>query len=314
MSEKPTDWRQISRGLMLIGVACFLLLNTQGHLRWSFWLEALTFWPVLLVGLGLRLLFERSSAPWAILLSPLLMLGTLGYVAQLGVPQPDRDWSPVSAERPEGSRRWALDGRLALANLQIEAKPLSPDLLVEGRATSGRATELYVTERGEGARVHLRNWKHHRPTFFLPRRRHWFDLGVARDLPVELDLELILTQGDLDLADTHVADLRVEGAFNALRLHLGEPGPEQEEIALKLAGAFNRLEVYVPATTPVKLRVDGPNFVDGQPDLDDLSGPGYRLRIDGAFNRVKILPTPDTLPAEAEEPDDAVSAWSDTSH
>ena len=309
MSEGRTDWRQISRGLMLIGLACFLLLNTQGQLRWSFWLEALTFWPVLLVGLGLRLLFERSAAPWAILVSPLLILGTLGYVAHRGAPQPVRDWSPVRAERPEGSNRWALEGRLALAHLELEAKPLSPDQLVEGRASSGTGSELYVTERGERARVHLRNWKHH----FLPRHRHWFDLGVARDLPLEVDLELVLTQGGLDLAGTRLEDLRVEGAFNALSLHLGEPGPEQEEIALKLAGAFNRLEIYVPATTPVRLRVDGPNFVDGRPDADDLSGPGYRLRVDGAFNRVKILPAPDSLPAEVEGPDEALGAWSDTS-
>lgn len=313
MSERRTDWRQVSRGLMLIGVACFLLLNTQGYLRWSFWLEALTFWPVLLVGLGLRLLFERSSVPWAILVSPLLMLGTLGYVAHLGAPQPVRDWSPVRAERPEGSRRWALEGQLALANLELEGKPLSPDQLVEGRASSGRGSDLYVTERGAGARVHLRNWKRHRPAFLFPRYRHWFDLGVARDLPLEVDLELVLTTGSLDVADTQLGDLRVKGAFNALSLHLGELGPEQEEIALRLAGAFNRLEVYVPATTPLKLRVEGPNFVDGRPDAGDLSGPGYRLRVDGAFNRVKILPAPATLPAEVEEPDVAPAAWSDSS-
>ena len=55
-------WWRVAQGLQLAGFGVFLLLTTQGLLRWSFWAEAASFWPVLLVGAGLRLVFERSRA------------------------------------------------------------------------------------------------------------------------------------------------------------------------------------------------------------------------------------------------------------
>ena len=54
-----------------------------------------TFWPILLVGLGVRLLFERSRAPWAILLSPLLKRFSLLALPRLSLMQPRQAWSSL---------------------------------------------------------------------------------------------------------------------------------------------------------------------------------------------------------------------------
>ena len=94
MSSAPIAWRRVARGLNVIGVGVFLLLSTQGLLHPGFWLDAVAFWPVLLIALGLRLMFERSRAPWAVLLSPLLVVGTLSYVAWGPADPVATDWEP----------------------------------------------------------------------------------------------------------------------------------------------------------------------------------------------------------------------------
>ena len=76
MSDPRRAWRRISRGLIMAGLGVFLLLNTTGVVPWSFWLLLLPLWPVCLIAIGLRLVFERSRFAAGVLLSPLLLLGT----------------------------------------------------------------------------------------------------------------------------------------------------------------------------------------------------------------------------------------------
>ena len=78
-------WRRAARGLTLIGIGVFLLLNTTGLLPWSFWGDLLDYWPVLLVAIGIRMVFDRSAAPWLALLGPVLSLATMTWVAVTAV-------------------------------------------------------------------------------------------------------------------------------------------------------------------------------------------------------------------------------------
>jgi hypothetical protein len=56
------DWPKVAEGLNLVGIGCFLLATTMGLLPWSFWLDAVAFWPVLIIAVGVRVAFERSRA------------------------------------------------------------------------------------------------------------------------------------------------------------------------------------------------------------------------------------------------------------
>jgi hypothetical protein len=291
---KPLDpginWRQVSRGLLFMGLGVFLLLNTQGRIPWSFWLDALAMWPVLLVALGLRLVFDRSRLPWAVLLSPVLILGTLTYLAIEGPKEPARRWHEVRASRSASVDHWALEGRLMATDLQLEARPIGEGLLVEGQATEAGLGELRVSERDRGARVRVERWRDH-GFIVWPRRPNAFRLGVTQDLPLELDFDVAFASGTLDVTRVAVEDVRLEGAFNALTLRLGRVAADRlGEVRLRFAGAFSRIEIHVPPDTPVKIRVEGPNLVDTQAEQADLEGPGYSIRIDGAFNRVVVLP------------------------
>lgn len=291
-------WRRISKGLYLVGIGTFLLLTTQGALPASFWSDALAYWPVLLVAIGIRLLFERGPAPGLVLLGPFLVLGTLMYVAMRGPGRADagHEWVPLRIERQADVSDWTFEGRLALAEIDVTSRRLRSGVLAEGRATEAGRHSVRVAGDAVAGRVRVTNSWYERTFFALPGRRARCELGVSTALPVAFDLDLAFTTTRLDVATSPVSRVTVDGAFNTLTLRLGEPS---SDVSLDLEGAFNQVVIEAPSDTPVRVSSQGfLNFVDGRrgdrrargrnTDGGPDGAPGYRLRLDGAFNRVVV--------------------------
>jgi hypothetical protein len=287
MSEGGRSWRRVSRGVIWITFGTFLLLTTLDLLPWSYWGTLLPYWPVLLVMLGVRLIFERSAAPALILLSPVLLAGTMSFVAIYEPLRAPGEAFAVEAERPPEAARWRLEGELAMVGLDLRARPLAAGLLLDGEAIGNRGGPR-VDVRGSGAepRVRLRTLRARR---LLPFQGPWWGelrADLAADLPVIVDLEGAATDGRIDLAAVPVERLQVEGAFHDLTILLGQPA---EDTPVRVRGAFNRVRLLVPAETPVHSSRDGPvNVVDGRRRASHLQGPAYRLDVDGAFNWVEV--------------------------
>ncbi len=247
MSGEGIDWRRISRGTFWIGLGTFLLLNTSGVIPWSFWIDALAYWPVLLVAAGIRLIFERSGLPALVLLSPALVLGTLAWVASAGPRGPAGTWVDVEAPRSAESVEWSLEGDLAFARLDVRGGSLPPTLLADGRSASIHRSRLRVKGRDEKPRVQIGR-RHRGVTILgLPSRREHWDLEVTDDLPMALDLNAAFAGGSVDLEQAPVSRVDLEGAFNSFSLRLG---PAEEEVRIYLRGAFNDYRLRVPASTP----------------------------------------------------------------
>jgi cell wall-active antibiotic response 4TMS protein YvqF len=292
VNDDGNRWVRVSRGCYLLGIGTFLLLTTQNLLPTTFWADAAAYWPVLLVAIGIRLVFERSPFPGLVLLGPVLVLGTLMYVAMRpGGTGTQGDWTMIRLERPADVSACTLEGRLAFASLNVQSRHLSRNLLAEGRTTEAGRHSVRVEETA-GGRVQVTNsvWKN--AFLVLPgRRRARCELGVPAGLPVVLDLDLAFTATRLDVAATPVSRLSIDGAFNDLGLHLGAPSTD---VRFELDGAFNQVEIEVPAGTPVRVTTDGVfNVVDrggGAAAAEAGTGdaPGYRVALDGAFNRVVV--------------------------
>ena len=71
--------------------------------------------------------------------------------------------------------------------------------------------------------------------------------------------------------------------------HLEQHQEVDQDEPTKEPQAFNDLELVIPEDTPVRVTTDGfINLVDRRATDRALSGPTYRLRSDGAFNRIII--------------------------
>lgn len=281
-------WQRAADGVQMATFGLFLLLTTQGLLPWAFWADAASFWPILLVGLGLRVIFEGSRMRWAVLLSPLLVIATLTWVARSPVrAELPGNWVSRSLPVPEGAERWTLALRLAGARVDLTSSALAEGLLADGRSASrDDGGRLELRRSGSNAVVRLDQGEGS-SVGFGPRRHQAWDLRLDQRLPLGLDFKGAFLDGRLDLASGQVTDGVIDGAGNDFELRLPRP---ETAVALYLKGAMNSLRVVVPASTPVRIRTHGLfNSVDrlGQPRPGE-GGPGYDLRVEGVMNSVVV--------------------------
>lgn len=287
---KGLNWPKVAEGVNLVGIGCFLLATTLGVLPWSFWVDAIALWPVLIIAVGIRVAFERTRAPWLVLLGPVVILGSLGWVTQgARIEVQVSEWIARTAERPKEAEVYTLEARLARTRLDLEARELKEGLLVDGR-TGFRREPGSLEMRGDERepRVRISSGKVQGWSVVSGARQHW-DLGLSQALPLRLEIKGAMNRGRAALGRAHLAGALVAGAFNDVALALPRP---EASVALRLKGAFNTLRIVVPPGTAVRVRRDGPfNAVDQDratvPD-GASEGPAYDLRLDGAFNHVSI--------------------------
>ena len=136
-----------------------------------------------------------------------------------------------------------------MANLTVTARDLDNDRLAEGRVSPAGRRVMRVTTHGGEARVRLRKpsgtWK----IGLLPGQLNRFEIDLTRDLPLRLDLDLLLTDGRIDLARAPVSRIALDGALNDLTLRLGAP---ESNVRINLNGTFNHIVLEGPPGTPVR--------------------------------------------------------------
>jgi hypothetical protein len=292
------DWGRAADGIQLAGFAVFLLLTTTGRLPWSFWIDAIALWPVLVMAAGLRMTVDRTRAPWLQLLAPALVLGALGWLATTqGRIVPVRDWKPVSLPRPEGIDSVHLEGRLVGARLDATSSALPAGTLADGRMASRRGTaRLEAPVDGATASVRVQGPRRGGPFLWMPGSSDNWDLRLPETLPLRVELGGAMSHVALDLGSGRLERSDVEGVFMGMDLRLPRPARDTE---VRVRGAFNALTLSVPEGTPV--RVHGPglpfNLVDrGVPG----TGPGYDVQVQGVFTAatVETRPADGTLRSE----------------
>lgn len=287
-TRPATDWARAADGIGLAGFAVFLLLNTTGRLPWSFWLDALALWPVLLMSAGLKIAFEKSRVPWLVLLGPVLVLGTLAWLATGARPEaPAGPWQVESLSRPEGTKQVQLDADLTGAGLSVAtSRDLPSGRLVDGRSQAGEGAARFDVSAEEGtARVRLHGGNRF-GLVFQPRPRERWQLTLPTDLPLSLRVKGVGLGAVLDLADGAVEGTSVDGVFLRVTARLPAPAVDTE---LQLKGVFNSLTLVVPDGTPVRVHGAGLPFNAVDRGVRGLDGhPGYDVSVLGIFTAVDV--------------------------
>jgi hypothetical protein len=301
------DWARAAEGIQLAGIAVFLLLNTMGYLPWSFWLDAIALWPLLVMSAGIRIAFEKTRARWLVLAGPAIILGGLAWLASGARPEPPAGpLQPEVAERPGGIERVELEATLAGARLRIAAATdLPAGRLVDGGSIASHENARLDTDSdGTVARVRLHGGQHR--VVFLPRPRQRWDLRLPADLPLRLRIAGAGVGGDLDLTAGTLEGLRTEGVFIGVDARL--PAPRQQT-EIQMNGVFQSLDLVVPEGTPVRVHGAGLPFNAVSRGTRGREGrPGYDVQVHGIFSAVEvrtdrtISPDPPPLPASPSPP------------
>ena len=302
-ARQGADWARAAEGIQLAGIAMFLLLNTMGYLPWSFWLDAIALWPLLVISAGIRIAFDRTRAPWLVLAGPVLILGGLAWLASGARPEaPAGPWKPEVADRPEGVERVSLMTKLVGARLRVAAVTQMPAgrLVDGGSIASHESARLDTDMDGRLARVRLQGGERH-GVVFLPRRKERWDLRLPAELPLRLRIAGAGVGGDLDFAAGTFEGLQTEGVFIGVDARL--PAVRQET-DIRMNGVFNSLNLTVPEGTPVRVHGAGLPFNAVDRGVRGVEGrPGYDVHMQGIFSAVEvrtdraISPDPPPLPA-----------------
>ena len=310
VAREGANWPKAAEGIQLAGFALFLLLNTTGVLPWSFWLDAIALWPVLIMSAGIKVAFEKSRAPWLLLLGPALVLGSLAWLASGRRPEaPAGPWEAENLTRPEGTERVELEAGLAGARVRLAgADDLPAGRLVEGRSQGRRSTaRLEAYADGSTAQVRLGGGKKHN-VVFLPRPRERWELRLPTGLPLRVRIRGAGVGGDLDLTASPLEGLATEGVFIGVDARLPAP---REDTQIRMNGVFNSLSLSVPEGTPVRVHGPGLPFNAVDRGVRGAEGrPGYDVNVQGIFSAVEVRtdpalsrePPPVVRPADAPAP------------
>jgi hypothetical protein len=246
---------------------------------------------------GVKIAFEKSRAPWLLLLGPVLVLGSLAWLASGARPEapPAGPWQPQVADRPAGVERVDFEAKVAGARVRVAAvAQMPPGRLVDGGSMASHDNARLETDtEGTLARVRLRGET--KRVVFLPRSRERWDLRLPAELPLRLRVAGAGVGGDLDLAAGTVEGLQMDGLFIGVAARL--PAPRQQT-EIRMKGVFNSLELAVPEGVPVRVHGAGLPFNAVDRGVRGSEGrPGYDVRVEGIFSAVDVRR--DRPPAEA---------------
>jgi len=297
----PVDWARAAEGVQMAGIAVFLLLNTTGRLPWSFWLDAIALWPVLVMSAGLRIAFEKTRVPWLLLLGPALVIGSLAWLAtgNAWATPATGPWVRQTEPLRPGTAAVVLRTQLAGAQLSVTSATLEADALVDARMVDRAVgARLESQLQGDRAEVRLEGGARQGLALAMPGRRQEWELKLPAALPLRLEMKGAGVRAALDLTRGRVEEGRVEGVFLVTRLDLP---PTERPVALHLGGVFDALHLTVPEGTPVHVHGAGLplNAVD-RGVKGEAGRAGYDVRVDGVFTAVAVDTRRASPPAEAE--------------
>jgi hypothetical protein len=296
------DWARAAAGVQLAGIAVFLLLNTTGYLPWSFWLDAIALWPLLVMSAGIRIAFEKTRARWVVLAGPALVLGGLAWVASGARPErPAGPMHPQVADRPAGVDRVEVEAKLLGSRLNVTATAqMPPGRLVDGASNADPDKARLETE-AEGTLAHVQVHGGVHGPVFLPRPRERWDLRLPAELPLRLKLSGAGIGGHVDLTAGTTQGLQTDGVFIGVEARL--PAPRQDT-PIRMNGVFNALTLVVPEGTPVRVHGAGLPFNAVDRGTHGKEGrPGYDVHVQGIFSAVEVRidraipPEPPPLPS-----------------
>ena len=301
--SEPVEGRSRSVSLVgpviLIGLGVIFLLNSLGLLAWSVWDVIFRLWPILLIAGGLEIILNRVSA-WGSLLALVLTVAILAgalwmFRADIGTGQ------VLAGEEVRQSLDGATRAKVVIdpgvGSLHVEALAESANL-VEGVIQTGRGQKVRrdfavvgktatFTLRSEGVTFG--------PFVGWSDQRSW-ELGLAAEVPLELDISFGVGWADIDLTGLTVDDLKMSMGIGRTTVTL----PAEGRFQAKIDSAIGETVVVIPAGMAARIRVDtglgASNVPAGYQRRDDVyTSPGYAsaddrvyLEVDQAIGSITI--------------------------
>lgn len=230
--------------LALIGIGVFAFLVNAGALPSSAWRDLLRVWPVVLILIGSDLLLAPRSPLLALVVDAAIVVLALGFVVSM--PRLGAAGAPLVTVPRDAVR--VLELRVAMGGGTLSLRGGGTELVEASSTESDLGSR--VERRGDRAVVRLeqpdRAFIGHAPT-------EW-NVRVASDLPLELNVAAGAGDFTLDLAEVRATDVRVATGAANLRLVLPRPSGE---VAVRVSSGASSIAVEIPSGVEARVSTSG---------------------------------------------------------
>lgn len=250
--------------LVLIILGIIFLLNNFSYLSWDIWNTTFTYWPVLLIVLGLGLLVSKNGSPQLVMVSailifalPFILKGTslpfnLNFLQQAG------GNSTVTLEKKLGT----LIGATATfdfknGDLHIKALEKTAALLVKGELSFNRLSQepninfdpkdgvanLVITSSGSNLPVDISGGS--------------WDLSLSPVVPLEITVKSSSGKNNLELASLDIPKLKLDLGKTQTSLQLAN-----KKAQIQITATSGSITISPPSDAAVKLKIAEGTSVD----------------------------------------------------
>jgi hypothetical protein len=247
-------------GLLLVGFGTLLLLTVSGVAGLGIWFELVSYWPVLLILLGIKMILAPRAPLVGMAVVSLVIVATIAAA-----------WVPLSVERIDDTPRIAystplentetfelgmgfVSGRVALRSDPSGDRLFAVDF-------NNRPADVIHDHMGSFSKIYLStdgfsvDYSDGEGDFTLSGLADW-DLMVSPDVALDLDIRAGAADLDLDLTHLNVRRVFVGAGASQVRIRLPDSGKTLVEIE---AGAAD-IQITVPQG--VAARIDNDSFLN----------------------------------------------------
>lgn len=265
--------------IFILALGVVFLLSNLGMLALNIWEVILRLWPLLLVAIGLDILVGRRSRVGALIGMVILLAALFGALWFMGVGVPsgqtlqgeqisqpfvDAAGASIDLEKGAGSINLAStseSGSLVTGTVETrDNNELTQDFSIQGDQA------IYKLEENDG------------PNVFIPGRDNNFEweLGLAREIPIDLEVSMGAGELTLDLNDLLINSLDVSLGVGQTTVTL----PETSSFSGSVDSAIGQIVIIVPRGVGLRVQagtgISSVQVPDGyQKQERTYTSPGY---------------------------------------
>ncbi len=311
---KNDGYRSLFWPIVLICIGVIWLLSNLGIIAGANLLALLRLWPLLLIVVGLDLLIGRRSP----LVGALIGLGAVVVIVggvlvgpSLGLVN-DMEFQVSTYEVPrEAAASAQIDLDLSIAETTIYSLTDSSNLF---EVEAGHVGDLDFTVSGTTTKlVSLGQVNQDFGIFqgldflglaFESNENLYWNVGLANNIPLELNINGGVGNNDLNLSQTQLTGLNLHGGLGAMTLRL--PAPTQA-YSVELDGGAGEMTIHIPENAALDLNLDGGI---GGVLIDVPESAAVRLAVNGGIGGTAVqLASLERTSGEGEDFIDDSGIW-----
>lgn len=286
---------KLRTGVFFILTGGLLLLNTTGVLDWSFWVDLIWLWPVLLIAIGVEKLFLATKVKQLAYISSLILVLTVvwAWTSHARGSRIDRPSFTFNADYSDAdySKSFPLDSNFnsLVADIDFGAGKLiigpSSNMLFDGNfyKTQDRPRVTMNRRRSKAVvRVRLDDCRY---ICWPGRIGNRWKLDITDQLPVQLNINCGAARLLMNLTDIQLERLDLDCGASEIDLIIGKKSPRVD--AYIDCGA-SHLDIQIPHGAGLRVHRDIAVSSFRSPDIDLKQRGSYYQTADYANAPVQV--------------------------